>query len=124
MKVLDNAPSTRLKLAQSVLITHVKGLVTRVQEQLTRQLKGLDRADIAKKSIKARGAIIQTKSLAESIARSEEYAAEHLVLAVEELLDRCTRARGERQRRVARLVHGAGRQHHRRRQHDPGHQPW
>lgn len=72
------------ELAQAVLITHVKGLVTRVQEQLTRQLKDLDRADIAKKSIKARGAIIQTKSLEESIRLSEEYASEHLVLAVED----------------------------------------
>ena len=32
------------ELAQSVLITHAKGLVTRVQEQLTRQLKGLEEA--------------------------------------------------------------------------------
>ena len=55
------------ELAQAVLITHVKGLVTRVQEQLTRQLKGLDRADIAKKSLKERGAIIVTKNLEESI---------------------------------------------------------
>lgn len=72
------------ELAQAVLITHVKGLITRVQDQLTRQLKDLDRADIAKKSIKARGAIIQTKSLEESIRLSEEYASEHLVLAVED----------------------------------------
>lgn len=72
------------ELAQAVLITHVKGLVTRVQEQLTRQLKGIDRAEIAKKSIKSRGAIIQTKNLAESIKLSEEYASEHLVLAVED----------------------------------------
>ncbi|MGB0619203.1 MAG: histidinol dehydrogenase [Myxococcota bacterium] len=72
------------ELAQAVLITHVKGLITRVQDQLTRQLKDLDRAGIAKKSIKARGAIIQTKNLAESIRLSEEYASEHLVLAVED----------------------------------------
>lgn len=72
------------ELAQAVLITHVKGLITRVQDQLTRQLKDLDRATIAKKSIKARGAIIQTKSLEESIRLSEEYASEHLVLAVED----------------------------------------
>jgi len=72
------------ELAQAVLITHVKGLITRVQDQLTRQLKGLDRADIAKKSLKARGAIIQTKNLAESIRLAEEYASEHLVLAVED----------------------------------------
>jgi len=72
------------ELAQAVLITHVKGLAARVQEQITRQLKTLDRAAIAKKSLKARGALVQTKSLEQSIQLSEEYAAEHLVLAVEE----------------------------------------
>lgn len=72
------------ELAQSVLITHVKGLVPRVQEQIARQLKDLDREKIATKSIKNRGAIIVTKSLEESIKLSEEYASEHLVLAVED----------------------------------------
>lgn len=72
------------ELAQAVLITHVKGLVSRVQEQITRQMETLDRAEIATKSIRSRGAIIQTKSLAESIKLSEEYASEHLVLAVED----------------------------------------
>jgi histidinol dehydrogenase len=72
------------ELAQAVLITHVKGLVTRVQEQITRQLKDLDRATIAKKSLKARGAIVQTKSLEESIRLADDYASEHLVLAVED----------------------------------------
>ena len=72
------------ELAQAILITHVKGLVPRVQEQITRQLKELDREKIATKSIKNRGAIIVTKSLEESIKLSEEYASEHLVLAVED----------------------------------------
>jgi histidinol dehydrogenase len=72
------------ELAQSVLITHVKGLVTRVQEQITRQVAKLDRADIAKKSLKGRGAIVVTKNLEESLRRAEEYAAEHLVLALED----------------------------------------
>ncbi len=72
------------ELAQAILITHVKALVPRVQEQITRQIKGLDRARIATKSIKERGAIIVTKNLAESIRLSEEYASEHLVLAVED----------------------------------------
>ncbi len=72
------------ELAQAVLITHVKGLVTRVQDQLTKQLKALDRATIARKSIKARGAIVVTKNLAESLALADQYAAEHLVLAVED----------------------------------------
>ena len=72
------------ELAQAVLITHVKPLVTRVQEQITKQLKDLDRADMAKKSLKARGAIIQTKNLAESLELADRYASEHLVLAVED----------------------------------------
>jgi histidinol dehydrogenase len=72
------------ELAQAVLITHVKGLVTRVQDQIKRQLKDLDRATIAKKALKGRGAIVQTKSLEESVRLANEYASEHLVLAVED----------------------------------------
>jgi len=72
------------ELAQAILITHVKALVPRVQEQITRQIKELDRSAIATKSIKKRGAIIVTKNLAESIRLSDEYASEHLVLAVED----------------------------------------
>jgi len=72
------------ELAQSILITHVKGLVTRVQDQVKRQLAALDRKDIATKSIKARGAIVVTKNLAESMRLADEYAPEHLVLAVED----------------------------------------
>jgi len=71
------------ELAQAVLITHVKGLVTRVQDQLARQLKDLDRAEIARQSLEARGAIVVTKNLDESIELANQYAAEHLVLAVE-----------------------------------------
>jgi histidinol dehydrogenase len=72
------------ELAQSVLITHVKGLVARVQDQLKRQLVELDRREIATTSIKNRGAIIVTKNLAESMRLADEYAPEHLVLAVED----------------------------------------
>jgi histidinol dehydrogenase len=72
------------ELAQSVLITHVKGLVTRVQDQIKRQLAALEKSDIAEKSIKARGAIVVTKNLDESMRLANEYASEHLVLAVED----------------------------------------
>jgi len=72
------------ELAQAVLITHVKGLVGRVQEQISRQIAKLDRADIARKSLQSRGAIVQTRNLEESMRRADEYAAEHLVLAVED----------------------------------------
>jgi histidinol dehydrogenase len=72
------------ELAQSMLVTHVKGLVTRVQDQVKRQLAKLDRGAIAEKSIKSRGVIVQTKNLDESIALANEYASEHLVLAVDD----------------------------------------
>ena len=65
-------------------MTHVKALVTAVQDQVKRQLETLDRQVIATKSIKARGAIVQTRSLDESLRVADEYAAEHLVLAVED----------------------------------------
>jgi len=72
------------ELAQVILITHVKGLVTRVQDQLKRQLATLDKAEIAEKSIRARGAIVVTRNLDESMQLANEYASEHLVLAVED----------------------------------------
>jgi histidinol dehydrogenase len=70
--------------ACSVLITHVKTLATRVQEQITRQLKSLEREDIARESLKNCGAIVVTKNLDESIECANQYAAEHLVLAVDD----------------------------------------
>lgn len=72
------------ELAQAILVTHVKGFVARVQDQLKRQLAVLDRSVIAEKSIRARGAIVVTKNLKESIRLANEYAPEHLVLAVED----------------------------------------
>jgi histidinol dehydrogenase len=71
------------EIAQAILITHVKSIATRVQEQVTRQLKGLEREEIARKSLTDRGAIIVTRSLEESIALANDYASEHLVLATE-----------------------------------------
>ncbi len=71
------------ELAQALLITHTKRLVPRVQEQLVRQLKVLKRSKIAKQSLSARGAIVVTQSLDESITLANEYASEHLVLAVD-----------------------------------------
>jgi histidinol dehydrogenase len=71
------------ELAQALLITHAKRLVPRVQEQLARQLKVLKRSKIAKQSLAARGAIVVTQSLDESITLANEYASEHLVLAVD-----------------------------------------
>jgi histidinol dehydrogenase len=70
--------------SQQIFITHSKPTATRVLDQVTRQLKTLDRAEIAKKAMLERGAIIVTKSQNESIALANQYAAERLVLAVKD----------------------------------------
>lgn len=70
--------------AQSILITHVKTMITRVHDQLSKQLKGMKRSRIAKQSLANHGAIVQTRNLAESITLANEYAPEHAVLAVED----------------------------------------
>ena len=69
------------ELAQAILITPVKSLVGRVQEQIAKQLKTLERAKIARKSLAARGAIIVAKDIAECVALANHYAPEHLVIA-------------------------------------------
>jgi histidinol dehydrogenase len=72
------------EMACAVLITPVKGLVTRVQDQLARQLKALDRSKIARDSLTARGAIVVARDLVQCAELSDRYAPEHLVLAVED----------------------------------------
>lgn len=69
--------------AQTVFVTHIKALVARVQEQLVKQLKALEKTRIAKQRLTAAGVVVVTKSLDESLALANEYAPEHLVLAVE-----------------------------------------
>ena len=65
-------------------MTHTKALVTRVLEQLGKQLKELGRTKIAKESLSTRGAIVVTRNLEESITLANRYAPEHLVLAIED----------------------------------------
>lgn len=67
-----------------LLVTHTKALVTRVQEQVARQLKGLERSKIARESLSTRGAVVVTRNLEESITIANRYAPEHLVLAIED----------------------------------------
>ena len=69
--------------AQSILITPVKALAAKVQEQITRQMAGIERAAIIRESLGRRGAIIVTRDLDEAIDLSNRYAPEHLVLAVD-----------------------------------------
>lgn len=69
------------EVASSILVTHTKGLVSKVQDQLTKQLKKLDRAKIARRSLADRGAIVVTRNLEQSLEIANRYAPEHLVLA-------------------------------------------
>src|SRR2546427_42248 len=55
--------------------------VGRVQEQIAKQLKTLERAKIARKSLATRGAIIVAKDIAECVALANQYAPEHLLIA-------------------------------------------
>lgn len=70
--------------AQTVFVTHVKALVTRVQEQLGKQLKTFGQTRVARQSLSAAGVIVVTRSLEESLVLANEYAPEHLVLAVDD----------------------------------------
>lgn len=69
--------------ASAILVTHLKSLATRVQEQIAKQLKGLGREKIARASLKANGAMVVTKDLEQSIEIANRYAPEHLVLAID-----------------------------------------
>jgi histidinol dehydrogenase len=69
------------ELASCVLVTPVKGLVARVQEQITKQLKTLDRAEIATQALSNRSAIITAKNMDECIEIANRYAPEHLLIA-------------------------------------------
>jgi histidinol dehydrogenase len=72
------------ELAQAILITPVKGLATRVQDQVAKQLKTLERSKVAKKSLASRGAIVVAKNLTECVELADRYAPEHLVIATED----------------------------------------
>ena len=69
--------------AQTILITHLKGLVTKVQDQLVRQMKNRDESGRVEQSLATAGTAILTPNLETSLALAEAYAPEKLVLAVE-----------------------------------------
>ncbi len=83
------------RLASSVLITDSEELALSVSAALEKQLSVLEREDIARTSIENNGKIIITKDIAEAIELSNDYAPEHLELAVEDpfyWLDKVTNA--------------------------------
>ena len=69
------------ELAQAILVTPLKSLLARVQEQITKQLKDLDRAKIARKALSKRSALVLAKDMAHCIELANRYAPEHLVIA-------------------------------------------
>ncbi len=70
--------------AQAILITPLRSLAQKVQEQIGKQLEVLPRAAIARASLAKRGAAIVTRTLDEAIELSNRYAPEHLILAVDD----------------------------------------
>ncbi len=72
------------EMASAILITSIKTMAVRVQNQLGRQLKQLDREKIARKSLVSRGAIVLARDQAECVDLANRYAPEHLVLAVDD----------------------------------------
>jgi len=71
------------ELACALLVTPTKALALRVQEQVAKQLRTLDRAKIAAEALASHGAIIVTRDLEEAIAIANRYAPEHMVLALD-----------------------------------------
>lgn len=68
--------------AAAVLVTTSRSIATRVQDQLARQLKTMERSKIARQALASGGGIFVVKTLAEALELSDAYAPEHLVLAV------------------------------------------
>ncbi len=84
-------------LAQAILITTSPELVARLPEEIDRQLSTLSRASIARESLESRGAAVLVRDLVEAVALANEFAPEHMCLAVAEpwsLLDAVRSAGG------------------------------
>jgi histidinol dehydrogenase len=69
-------------LASAILITPSRDLARRVQEQVAHQVASLSRGEIAAASLHAGGGIAVVESLTEALGLANEYAPEHLCLAV------------------------------------------
>jgi len=69
-------------LASAILITTSSKLAEAVDREVARQLKGLERADIARKSVEERGKIIVVADMDQAIELVNLYAPEHLSLMV------------------------------------------
>ncbi len=70
------------ELATAILITPSAGLARAVAQEIERQLADLERAAIARSSLEGRGGAVIAKDIEEAIALADEFAPEHLCLAV------------------------------------------
>ncbi len=69
--------------AQSILLCPDADFITRVETSIAKLLPTMNRKDIITKALEDRGALIQTKDMAEAVAISNQIAPEHLELSVE-----------------------------------------
>jgi histidinol dehydrogenase len=72
------------EMASAVLVTPAKALVGRVQDQVAKQLKAIDREKIARKALTGRSAIVVARDIGECVQLANRFAPEHLVLAMED----------------------------------------
>jgi histidinol dehydrogenase len=71
------------EMASSILVTTSEKLADEVKKEISKQLKTLPKAEIAKKSLKNFGAILLVKSLEEATEVVNEIAPEHLEIMTE-----------------------------------------
>jgi histidinol dehydrogenase len=82
-------------LASAILVTDSIGLAAEVSKAVEKQLKGLERRDIAAEAIQNQGLIAVVEDLGEAIELANLYAPEHLALMVkdaENYIERITNA--------------------------------
>lgn len=72
------------EMAQAILLSPDAVFLDRVADSLARLLPGLPRADIVRASLSRRGALIQTRDIAEACGIANRIAPEHLELVVTE----------------------------------------
>ena len=70
--------------AQSILLCPDADFITQVEASIAKLLPTMNRKTIITKALKARGALIHTKDIAEAVTLSNQIAPEHLELSVED----------------------------------------
>lgn len=68
--------------AQAILLCHDEAYLNAVEASIQKMLPDMERADVIRASLTARGALIKTRDLDDAVAVSNELAPEHLELSV------------------------------------------